>query len=272
MQAALLLLLGFFALVSCAPTGPGNQDPETDVQIRLNDSQKVAIGQKIWSNECGGTVDGLTTWNAGEEFPSLGIGHFIWYPKGFNGPFKESWPDFVAYARQQGAPVPAVALKADSPWNNKAEFLREFRGQEMSALRRWLVTTVRLQTDFIISRSAASLPKMLDAAPASERARIAENYQKVSSTPQGMYALIDYVNFKGDGTVVTERYNGQGWGLLQVLGHMREVSGGSAAATEFSNASIRMLERRVSNSPPDRGEKRWMPGWRNRCLTYARGL
>lgn len=272
MQAALPLLLGLFALASCAPTGAPSQVPAADVQIRLSDSQKVAIGQKIWSNECGGTVDGLTTWNAGEEFPSLGIGHFIWYPKGFNGPFKESWPEFVAYARQQGAEVPSVALKADSPWNSKAEFLRDFRGQEMSALRRWLVTSVRLQTDFIISRSAASLPKMLDAAPASERARIAENYQKVASTPQGMYALIDYVNFKGDGTVVTERYNGQGWGLLQVLGHMRDVPSGPAAATEFSNSSIRMLERRVSNSPPDRGEKRWMPGWRNRCLTYARGL
>ena len=29
--------------------------------------------------------------------------------------------------------------------------------------------------------------------------------------------MIDYVNFKGDGLKPTERYKGEGWGLLQVL-------------------------------------------------------
>ena len=53
---------------------------------------------------------------------------------------------------------------------------------------------------------------------------------------------------------------------------MRETADGPAAAVEFSQAAIRMLERRVANAPPERGEQRWMPGWRNRCLTYAQGL
>jgi hypothetical protein len=42
----------------------------------------MRIGRKVWQNECGGTVAGLTSWNAGENFASLGIGHFIWYPAG----------------------------------------------------------------------------------------------------------------------------------------------------------------------------------------------
>ena len=48
----------------------------------LGGAELDRIGKRIWQNECGGTADGLTSWNAGENFASLGIGHFIWYPKG----------------------------------------------------------------------------------------------------------------------------------------------------------------------------------------------
>lgn len=238
----------------------------------LNAAQKSAIGRKIWQNECAGSVTGLTTWNPGEEFPSLGIGHFIWYPAGFKGRFNETWPQFVAFAKKRGANLPAVALEKHSPWNSKAEFQQDFNGPRLTALRKWLAANVTVQTDFIIARSRAALPKMLAAAPASEKARIEQNYHKVATTPQGTYALIDYVNFKGEGILTTERYNGRGWGLLQVLGEMRDVPSGAAAATEFAAAAKRALSRRIVNSPPARGEKRWEEGWHKRCNTYARPL
>ncbi len=237
-----------------------------------SERQKAAIGKKIWQNECAGSVAGLTTWNAGEEFPSLGIGHFIWYPADFRGRFEESWPSFVAFARERGANPPAVALEARSPWKTTAEFRADFKSLRMTALRNWLAGNVGLQTDFIIARSRAALPKILAAAPGSEKARIEANYRKVSTTSQGTYALIDYVNFKGDGTQVSERYNGRGWGLLQVLGEMKEVPAGAPAATEFAAAAKRVLSRRIVNSPPERGEKRWEEGWHNRCSTYSRPL
>lgn len=265
MQAARFLALGILLSASCAPAAP-------PVGGNLSAAQKSAIGRKIWQNECAGSVDGLTTWNAGEEFPSLGIGHFIWYPAGFNGRFNETWPQFIAFAKQQGATPPAVALEKHSPWNSKAEFQKEFNGPRLSSLRKWLAANVTLQTDFIIARSRGALPKILAAAPASERAKIQANYQKVSTTPQGTYALIDYVNFKGDGTMATEKYKGQGWGLMQVLGGMKEVPSGAPAAAEFAASAKRVLSRRISNSPPERGEKRWEQGWHNRCDTYARPL
>ena len=201
----------------------------------------------------------------------MGIGHFIWYPAGFKGRFRESWPQFLAYAKARQTPPPAFT-HGPCPWNTKAEFEKDFNGPRLKELRRWLMTNIRLQTDFIIDRSLAALPKVLAAAPASERARIEANYYKVASTPQGFYALIDYVNFKGDGTLKTERYNNQGWGLMQVLGHMRDVPKGPAAAKEFGDTAFRMLERRIQNSPPERGEKRWRNGWRNRCMTYGKPL
>jgi hypothetical protein len=240
--------------------------------VNLTASQKAAIGKKIWQNECAGTVDGLTSWNGGEEFPSLGIGHFIWYPAGFKGPFEESWPSFVTFARKNGAKPPAVALEAHSPWKTKAEFQKDFKGARLASLRTWLAGCVGLQTDFIIARSRAALPKILAAAPASERNRIAANYQKVATTPQGTYALIDYVNFKGEGIQMSERYDGQGWGLMQVLGGMKEVPAGAPAATEFAASAKRILSRRIANSPPARGEKRWEEGWHNRCSSYGKPL
>lgn len=242
------------------------------VAAELSASQKAAIGKKIWQNECAGTLNGLTTWNTGEEFPSLGIGHFIWYPAGFNGRFNETWPQFIAFAKQQGAAIPGVAQERHSPWKTKAEFQKDFDGPRLTSLRKWLAANVTLQTDFIIARSRAALPKILAAAPASERKRIESNYHKVGTTPQGTYALIDYVNFKGEGTKIEERYQGRGWGLLQVLGEMKDVPAGPAAASEFAAAAKRVLSRRIVNSPPERGENRWEQGWHNRCGTYARPL
>ena len=257
-------------LTACSPGNPGgNIAPAAST---LSASQKAAIGKKIWQNESGGTISGLTAWNGGEEFPSLGIGHFIWYPAGFNGRFEESWPSFIAFA-QETAPIhPRLRKAVFSPWRTRAEFQGKFNSTEMTGLRQWLASTVTLQTEFIMARSRAALPKMLAAAPASEREKIQANYQKVSTTPQGTYALIDYVNFKGEGTSPSEKYDGQGWGLLQVLGGMNHVPAGPAAANEFAASAKRALSRRVANSPPARNEKQFLPGWHNRCDTYARPL
>lgn len=260
------------AVAACSPFSSTSSAQGPGEIPALSDSQKQAIGKKIWQNECGGTVDGLTTWNVGEEFPSLGIGHFIWYTASHKGPFTESWPQFMAYCKQRGVTPPAIALSPHAPWNSATEFKSDFRSPRMNELRKWLSTTVTLQTDFIITRSRAALPKILAGAPAGDRDRIAANYKKVAATAHGQYALIDYVNFKGDGLNTGERYNGKGWGLLQVLGGMKEVPSGSAAATEFAASATRALNRRIDNSPPARGEARWREGWANRCQTYARPL
>ena len=154
------------------------------------------------------------------------------------------------------------------PWKTKAEFQKDFNGPRLTSLRKWLAANVTLQTDFIIARSRAALPKILSAAPGSEKARIEANYHKVATTPQGTYALIDYVNFKGEGTKIEERYQGRGWGLLQVLEEMKPVKAGPGAAAEFSAAARRVLGRRIQLAP--RPESQWRAGWFSRCDSYAR--
>lgn len=202
----------------------------------------------------------------------MGIGHFIWYPRGYNGPFNESFPLFVRYAQSRGVNAPAVARLADCPWNSRSSFQSSFNGAELSGLRNWLASTVELQTEFIISQSRGVLGKMVASVPANQRARVQANYNKVATTSNGTYALIDYVNFKGDGTSTSERYAGQGWGLAQVLMNMRDTGSGQAAAREFASSAKRTLSQRIANSPSARGEKRWEAGWHNRCDTYARPL
>jgi hypothetical protein len=240
--------------------------------IKLTGAQKALIGRKIWQNESGGRVSGLTAWNDGEEFPSMGIGHFIWYPKGFNGRWTESWPEFAKFAVARGLAVPAVGRQADCPWPNKASFTRDFNGPRLSGLRNWLAANIPVQTEFIAYKSRAALPKIMKAAPAAQQARIKANYDKVASTPNGVYALVDYVNFKGDGTNPKETYGGQGWGLMWVLMEMKNVPSGQAAAREFGAAAKRRLDLRIKNSPQARGESRWRTGWHNRCDSYGQPL
>ena len=43
---------------------------------------------------------------------SLGIGHFIWYPKGRRGPFDESFPKLVSFISNRGAKLPTFFLGA----------------------------------------------------------------------------------------------------------------------------------------------------------------
>lgn len=222
------------------------------------------LGRRIWQNECAGSVQGLVSWNAGEDFPSLGIGHFIWYPAGYSGPFDESFPKFVAYAKRRGVQLPRY-FEGAAPWPNKAAFLAD-RSGKANAMRQWLANHVELQTEFIILRSRAALPGMMQASayPAAVQAR----YNALAATTQGMYCLVDYVNFKGEGLKATERYNGQGWGLLQVLEEMKGTPQGRAATAEFARAAAVVMKRRVANSPAARNEQKWLPGWLNRCATY----
>lgn len=237
--------------------------------VPLSPAQIDRVGQRIWQNECAGTTAGLTSWNSGEDFASLGIGHFIWYPKSRRGPFEESFPPLLAFLQSRGIGVPAWA-QGPCPWASKAAFDADKNGTRQKELRVLLSQTVRQQTEFIMARMERALPAMLAQAPRGSRAGVQTVFNALAATPEGAFCLIDYVNFKGEGTSAKERYNGQGWGLLQVLQEMSASRGTSNA--QFAAAAKRVLSRRVANAPPERKEQRWLAGWHNRCDGYARKL
>jgi hypothetical protein len=247
--------------------------------IHISDADALRIGRRIWQNECNGTISGLTSWNSGEDFASLGIGHFIWYPKGVRGPFEESFPRFLVFIQDRRPDIPiwlqhlpagAIGEEPSCPWNSRAEFLRDQDSSKMKELRQFLARTVDLQAQFMVARLQQSLAKMLDEAAPADRINVERQFARVADTSHGCYALVDYVNFKGEGVLHTERYRGEGWGLLQVLQAMHGSENGPGAAREFSNSAAAILRRRVQNSPPERHEARWLPGWLNRVHSYSK--
>ncbi len=245
--------------------------PAPSSGITLTPAQARSIGLKIWRNEAGGKVEFLTYWSPDEDFPSLGIGHFIWYPSGRAGPFTESFPPVLDALAAGGATLPAwLRGHPACPWPDRAAFYADFDGPRLKGLRDLLARTVDLQAQFCARRLEEALPKLLAAAPPSERAALRARFFRVAAAPNGVYALVDYVNFKGEGTNPSERYDGLGWGLLQVLELMSDAPAGQPSVASFSRAADAALTRRVAHAPPERleREKRFLPGWRARLKTY----
>lgn len=274
--------LGVFAIaalllsLSCPVPAAGSGDADSGNSVgfgqltrtNLSESEATAIGNKIWRNECGGRIAGLTSWNAGEDFPSLGIGHFIWYPKNAHDKFEESFPHLIAFLQSNGVNLPSW-LKADMrcPWNSRQEFLSDANGKEMTELRTMLTRTVPQQTKFIVLRLEGALPKVLENVPEASRAAIRSRFNRMmASGSAGKFALIDYVNFKGEGINPGERYNGHGWGLLQVLEGMSDQGD---AVRSFSKSADSVLTLRVQNSPQERHEGKWLLGWKRRVADYS---
>lgn len=234
---------------------------------KLSSSDLKEIGDKIFRNEAGGKKDNLVYWNAGEDFPSLGIGHFIWYRNGQKEIFDESFPKLVDFYKSNNVKLPKILQDNKyAPWGSRDAFLRDKEAGKLNELRDFLYETRDIQVVFIYKRLEASLDKML--LQADNKENVKYQFYRVSNSPNGLYALIDYVNFKGEGISETERYNGQGWGLLQILENMKGKEGGKAAMDEFSSSAKFVLERRVRNSDPKRNEKQWLKGWENRTETY----
>lgn len=237
----------------------------------ISDRETSLIGEKIFQNECAGKSSCLTSWNSGEAFPSLGIGHFIWYPKNSSGPFKESFPELIEFMQTRDVQIPVWLkqnLKTGAPWSSRNLFLASQNSRQMKQLREFLSTTKDLQTAFMIQRLQQALPRMLASIPVAEQRQIQQTFDQVAAAPMGYYALVDYTNFKGEGVKLSERYQGRGWGLLQVLEEMERTNLSNHALVRFSESARKVLERRVELSPPERGEQRWLKGWNKRIATY----
>ena len=243
-----------------------------DIFANISRSELNAIGEKIFKNEAAGKKENLVYWNEGENFPSLGIGHFIWYKQGEPGIFEESFPQLVEFLKSKNVKLPKImAENKSSPWKDRQELInlktKKIPDTDIEELTNFLYENKDLQIMFIFKRLESSLEKML--AVSNDRENVRKQFYRVASSPNGLYPLIDYVNFKGEGTNPKERYNGQGWGLLQVLENMKGTETGKSALTEFSNSAKFVLQRRVNNSDPSKKERKWLQGWFNRCNTYA---
>ncbi|MGL6130853.1 MAG: hypothetical protein ACRCZ9_04435, partial [Fusobacteriaceae bacterium] len=196
------------------------------------------VGKLIYRNETGEKREFLVHWNKGEEFPSLGIGHFIWYPENFkNGRFDESFPGLVKFYKEKGVTIPKILRNNRySPWTSLEQFNRAKKNGEAEELIAFLENTKDIQIEYIFLRLQKSLEKMMASSDKPEHVK--KQFYRVANSKNGLYPLIDYVNFKGEGVKESERYNGEGWGLLQILELMKGEDEGVSALKEFTEKAI----------------------------------
>jgi hypothetical protein len=246
----------------------------------LPDDLAKKIGQKIWLNETGGKAEAITSWNANEEFASLGIGHFIWFPVGKWLPFEEGFPPLLEFMRKKNVRLPAWLDQTQipaNPWTSRAEFRKNANSPQMKELRQFMLDTVAEQTQFMVARAQGAMEKILKTTPdGKEREHIVIQFTRVVRASENFYPLIDYINFKGEGTnpneAAMDRETGrrQGWGLKQVLLKMNgDASDPKAVRAEFADAAQFVLQQRVRNLPSNRV---FEVGWLRRVATYHRPI
>jgi len=238
----------------------------------LRDYELKKIGDQIYMNETGGNPEYLMYWSPRETFPSLGYGHFIWYPSNQPQKFDQTFPAMIQYYIDNKVEIPKwleKQKKLGAPWVNKQAFEKARTDSKFQQLKTLLVDTKALQIRFFYDRVKESIPEIMDNVSKADQKHIKQNYEAMANTEGGWYPLIDYINFKGKGLKGTERYNNQGWGLMQVLKTMKPVSKGPQALQEFSRASGAILEQRVKNKPSERS---FLKGWLKRTNTYATSI
>lgn len=233
--------------------------------VDINQETALRIGIKIWYNECNGKVAGLTSWNDGEKFASLGIGHFNWYP---NHPAsaKDGFPQLIKYMEHTGITLPPWLQGEEvppCPWHTRSEFLAAQKSKKMQELREFLVATIPIQAQFMVHRLVTALPKLITTVPYEDRGYLFEQFNDLSHTPKGLYALVDYVNFKGEGSAHSLKH----WGLLQVVEGMRNAPVEMNSLQAFVWSADNALTQRAY-SASNSHEQHWLAGWRKRLYTY----
>lgn len=256
----------------------------TTLQLPLSQSEYVWIAERIYQNECASNPENLLFWSPNEPFPSLGIGHFIWLPPDVSVPFEPAFPQFIdflkTYYPKKSLPI-RLPDHAHAPWQSRAIFTAKKESGDLTLMQIWFEKEFAVQAKFIAYRFEQQFAEVITRFPESQKNNLLLFLKSLKSSSQGQFALIDYGNFKGFGINPKEQYQGQGWGLLQVLqravtqlGQDRlnpfELSDQQAVEI-FIDAAKQTLQQRVdlaAKELPPKDETRWLTGWFKRINGY----
>ena len=130
-------------------------------EIALTPKQANFIAKKVWQNEGSGKDKYLIWWNKGEDFASLGIGHFIWFSKDHTERFREVFPMVVAFMQKKGVDLPKwLTPETDFPWQTKEAFFqaKKAKTKQYRELFTFLQKTSGYQAAFMAQRLSQALP------------------------------------------------------------------------------------------------------------------
>jgi len=216
------------------------------------------IGLRLFANECASKKEYLVWWSPKEDFANFGIGHFIWFPAGVRLPFVEQFPELVQFYITKREYVPELILRfkdSGCPWKIREQLDTDPQKPEIIE---WVHSTMNVQAAFIIFKAMDSIIEILGFYPG-----VLPALEALSQTPQGRFAVIDYLNFKGTGLNPIEQLKGEGWGLLQVLQGMKTPD-----LESFIVSASEVLTRRVNNYTHERNDLTFLNGWLKRVEGY----
>ena len=193
------------------------------IEICISKTQANLLSQRIFINETDLKQSKLLQWNQKENFLSLGIAHFIWYPKGQKKRFVESFPLFLTYLQKTGHTLPSwLSDTTACPWQSGKEFYSQLDSAKKKQLYKFLQGCKQEQTNFLVARLQQAIPKII--AASSQKQKVQTNIKKLSQSMSGVYAMLDYVNFKGEGLDPKESYHGRYWGSTTSVGEYGQPS------------------------------------------------
>ena len=232
--------------------------PEHKLRDQLRDG--------LIKSETGGKRENLAFWSSSESFPSLGIAHFTW-----ENEFSQ-FPELLGYMVKRGVQLPPKLKKAyydnkkQRPWKTRAEFYNDKKGRE--EIMRFMESSKDIQARFVIDYTMKHTKTLQSFSKSQLKNKVDGYLRTLRSSARGIYALADYINFKGAGRTES---NDKPWGVRHVLEEMRPglIGKQKAAINEFTEAAIRVLRRRVESGivPEDKTKNR-LPGFINRVNKY----
>ncbi len=228
-----------------------------DFAALLDKEKLVCFAEKTFENESGGHGKNIMQWNRGEGFLSLGLGHFLWAPSDRAARrFGESFKQFVVYYQQQPEPKPPLPASClpglHCPFANKAEFERErdsAMGVRAREIRDFLEQTRLYQARFMRDRLVKATDLILSHLKPEVSDRVRKAIFYLSNDDASLFAMMDYVNFKGEGIGNGKISPVSGWGLSQVLQCLVSKAGAKITADTmtplaFADAADETLKKR----------------------------
>jgi hypothetical protein len=257
-------------------------------------------------------------------FAHVGLTGSIWYPKmpAADQKFIGDWSSTRNYLLSHGFEIPKLGMSS-CPWNNNQGFQHDFDNLTKSTeeinnpdeiirkndllnfisfLKKEDVRKVLYELDADRLERALdpnSEYSMLKNLPPGKVEIINSNFYYVASVhdqcgnPLGIYALVDYCNFKGEGTAPTEHYNAQAWGLGRVLFEMESLRADAATINYYINqcnlreqradidasnlnplelfviTAAKVLDNRIENNKIERNRIHGTPAYTNFIARYG---
>ncbi|MFZ4116632.1 MAG: hypothetical protein ACOYK6_07940 [Chthoniobacterales bacterium] len=248
--------------------------------VNPTQDQLPLIGKRFFKDQK--AEENKPKWGEDQEhnFVYIGSLEYIWYGENNRAQFVEDWPTVASRLKAAGLPIEDWALGA-CPWNTKEDFDEEVKsstlpdstldpesriGKLIALLSQDEAKTVQVQTlvdrlnrALESSHDSSLTPTIFQDLPPGELELLKSNLDAVASVqdakghPLGLYALIDYPYFKGEGTAIGEHCNVDGWGLQEVLLNMdpnkvKDADGVVDGPLQaFIDSGMATLDRRIAN-------------------------